>query len=133
MIYKSTNGGASWTKLPWTYRQIKCIAVDPGNSNIVYTGTPWDGTYRSADGGQTWTQCSGPGGASSIIVNSKNPNEVFIGGMYSGVFQSKDRGLTWTDISEGLIDKNITHLEFHVASGTLFAGTYGGGIWKKKL
>lgn len=58
---------------------------------------------------------------------------MFVGGYYNGVYQSKDRGLTWTDISPGLIDKNITHLEFHAASRTLFAGTYGAGIWKKKI
>ncbi|MCJ7588483.1 MAG: hypothetical protein MUQ00_11385 [Candidatus Aminicenantes bacterium] len=49
------------------------------------------------------------------------------------MFQSKDRGLTWTDISDGLLDKNVTHLEFHASSRTLFAGTYGAGIWKKKF
>lgn len=132
VMYQTANGGASWTRLPWAYREIKSIAVDPKDPNIVYAGTSWDGTYRSADGGQTWTMGSGPDGAYSIIVNKSNPNEVIVGGG-GGIYRSTDRGLTWTDISEGLIDKNITHLEFHAASRTLFAGTYGAGIWKKKL
>jgi hypothetical protein len=58
---------------------------------------------------------------------------VLVGGWYSGVFQSKDQGLTWTDISAGLLTKDILHLEFHAASRTLFAGTSGAGIWKKKI
>ena len=72
------------------------------------------------------------GGAGSIVIDSNNPSEVFVGGG-SGVFQSKDRGLTWTNISQGLLITGVAHLEFHAASRTLFAGTYGGGIWKKKL
>jgi len=132
VIYMTANTGASWTRLPWTYRDVKSVAVDPKDPNIVYAGTSWDGAYRSADGGRTWTKCTGPGGAYSIIVNKSSPNEVIVG-CYSGIYRSTDRGLTWTDISEGLIDKNITHLEFHAASRTLFAGTYYAGIWKKKL
>ena len=135
VIYQTANSGASWTRLSWASPYIISIAVDPEDPNIVYAGTLGQGTYRSADGGQTWVKCTAGAygsGAFSIIINKGNSNEVILGGR-GGVFLSVDRGLTWTDISEGLIDNYIYHLEFHAASRTLFAGTNAAGIWKKKL
>jgi photosystem II stability/assembly factor-like uncharacterized protein len=54
-IYKSTNGGGSWTKtaaLGLTQSLISMV-VDPSNSNTIYAG---GGFYlvTSVDGGQTW-------------------------------------------------------------------------------
>ena len=132
VLYSTANGGASWTRLNWASRSIEAIGVDPQDPKIVYAATSWDGTYRSADGGQTWTKSIGPSGAASILVNRANPNEVFSGGG-DGVYRSTDRGLTWTDISEGLLDKSITQLDFHAATRTLYAGTGNAGIWKKKI
>src|SRR6266581_1540875 len=66
-LFKSTNGGASWTELdeksakglpakPWG--RI-AVAVAPSKPNVVYAfieaEIPKDGLYRSDDGGQTWT------------------------------------------------------------------------------
>ena len=132
VIYKTANGGASWTRLPWAQLYIESIAVDPKDPDIVYAGTFGEGTFRSADGGQTWAECAGASGAYSILVNKADPNEVIVGGE-DGVFMSADRGLTWVDISEGLIDKYAYHLEFHAASRTLFVGTSSAGIWKRKI
>jgi photosystem II stability/assembly factor-like uncharacterized protein len=135
LIYKTVNGGASWARLPWTPEYITCIAVDAKNPDIVYAGTMGDGVYRSADGGGTWVRCSAGAdgeGAYSIVVNGRDPDKVVYGGR-GGVFLSTDRGLTWTDISEGLLDTYIHHVEFHAASRTLFVGTSNAGIWKKKL
>jgi photosystem II stability/assembly factor-like uncharacterized protein len=132
VLYSTANGGATWTRQNWTYRNIAVLAVDPQDPKIVYAATSWDGVYRSADGGQSWTKYGDLYGAYSIIVNKANPNEVFLGGG-NGVYRSTNRGLTWTDISEELLERNITHLDFHVATRTLYAGTYNAGIWKKKV
>jgi len=54
-IYKTVNGGQSWTKCAYIYSdQGGKVAVDPNNSSIVFAAT-FSGLYRSADGGQTWT------------------------------------------------------------------------------
>lgn len=133
IVYVTKNGGATWTKLPWPFTYVRSVAVDPKNPEIVYAGTDGYGTYRSANGGQTWTKAGElVGGASSILIPKSIPNNVIVGSRF-GVYRSRDRGLTWTDISAGLTDKHITHLEFHPGSRTLFAGTYNAGIWKKKL
>jgi photosystem II stability/assembly factor-like uncharacterized protein len=89
-IYKSTDGGETWNNmgLPNSERIVK-IAVNPGNSNLVYacvTGKLWSdsadrGVYRSADAGKTWTQVlkggNGSTGCGSMSMDAKNPNTLF--------------------------------------------------------
>lgn len=76
-LYKSTDGGATWTFLhngapgaaqcdtvaeaiatgsPCSVRGVRRIALDPLNSNIVYASSYSRGVWRSADGGATWRQ-----------------------------------------------------------------------------
>lgn len=133
-LYKSSNGGSSWTEITngiedWN---IQCLTVDPGDSNILYCGGYY--LWRSANAGMSWTRCDLPlhSGVNAIIINKSNPNEVFVGGG-SGVCYSQDRGLTWTDVSGELTVPSITQLYFDSASRTLYAGTQGGGIWKRTL
>ena len=78
-LYKSTNGGESWSLLPASKpvtdtRAISSVVVDPNNSNVLYMGTaravrgvssvtgggvatsaPELGVYKSTDGGASWT------------------------------------------------------------------------------
>ena len=64
-IYKSTDGGATWTHLGLRDgQQIASMAVDPKNANRLFVavlGHPYGpnserGIYRSLDGGATFTQ-----------------------------------------------------------------------------
>ncbi len=76
-LYKSTNGGASWTFIHngstdksactgdlteftngtvCSPRGVRTLALDPSDSNIVYAGSYARGIWRSNDAGATWTQ-----------------------------------------------------------------------------
>ncbi len=76
-LYKSTNGGASWTFIhngsvnatdcvgdltEWlngricSPRGVRSFVLDPSNSEILYAGSYARGIWRSPDGGATWTQ-----------------------------------------------------------------------------
>ena len=90
-VWKTTNGGATWT--PVTDNQatlaIGAIAIAPSNHEVIYAGTgvqQWIGTdvyagvgvLRSTDGGASWAQtCTSAGTA----VNATCP---FIGPFSSG-------------------------------------------------
>jgi photosystem II stability/assembly factor-like uncharacterized protein len=56
-IYKTTNGGATWTQLPSTkvgdFYYVNKMVVSPNNSRNVYAAT-WYGVYASTDAGATW-------------------------------------------------------------------------------
>jgi hypothetical protein len=75
-LYKSTDGGATWTflhngsplasqcdtvaeasaGLVCSLRGVRRVALDPTDPNIVYAGSYGRGVWRSPDGGATWTQ-----------------------------------------------------------------------------
>jgi hypothetical protein len=40
-----------WTSIGLEGGIIQSLAIDPGNSNIVYAGTREDGVFKSTDGG----------------------------------------------------------------------------------
>jgi photosystem II stability/assembly factor-like uncharacterized protein len=55
-VYKSTDGGDSWSasnRGMIDYR-ITAIAIDPTAANIVYAGSDAGELFKSEDGGQTW-------------------------------------------------------------------------------
>lgn len=133
VVYKSVNGGAAWTEITngidaW---EIQSIAVDPGDSNILYCAG--SSLWRSADGGASWADINPSWHeAHAIAINKLNPNEVFVGSA-RGLYYSQDRGLTWTDISEGITVPLVNRLYFDPTSRILYAGTRGSGIWTRNI
>lgn len=97
-IWKSTDSGATWTRLlataAWPY--INRISVSPANPSWVLAATN-GGIYRSSDAGTTWSQvytavsyqvgfCPNDG---TRVMAAVNPG----GGR---ILTSNDAGLTWT-------------------------------------
>ena len=119
-IYKSTNGGASWTSVfdNQTSLYIGSIAIDPNNVNTIYAGTgdpavPFtvfvgDGIYISTDGGITWNNIglANTKIISKIIVSPNNSNEIYVSANGNpliadnnrGVYKSTNGGLTWNQL-----------------------------------
>jgi hypothetical protein len=78
-VWKTTNGGATWTPLADNQATlaIGAIAIAPSNHDVIYAGTgvpQWIGTdvyagagvLRSTDGGATWAQtCTSAGTAAN--------------------------------------------------------------------
>lgn len=86
--------------------RVNRIAFDPQNHNIVWTGTPAGGLWKSIDGGQNWTTNTDKLtnlGISDIVIHPSNSNIMYIatgdrdgGDTYSfGVLKSIDGGNTW--------------------------------------
>ena len=127
-IYKSTNGGSTWTHmgLDSSYH-IGRIAINPQNPEIVYVavlgklfGTnPERGLYKSTDGGATWEQklfISDSTACVDVALNPASPETVYVamwerlrlpqrrkvGGLTSGIWKSTNGGNTWTQLTTGL-------------------------------
>jgi hypothetical protein len=111
-VFKSTNGGDSWTILPGgsqpdkvaDYCATQCsydnvIEADPTNPNVVFAAGQFDygigsgGIYRSDDGGQTWKNLGWDQHPDfhAIAFNAANTAQVLIGND-GGVWSSNSRG-----------------------------------------
>ena len=85
-ILKSSDGGSTWTQLPGPLPTgpgleavIWSLAVSPSDGNIllaVDTSTAVAAVYRSADGGNTWTEVIAPNTVSSgpVLFDPSNGN-----------------------------------------------------------
>jgi photosystem II stability/assembly factor-like uncharacterized protein len=124
-VYRSTDGGESWTHLGLDdTQQIGAIRVHPNDPDVAYVaaighafGTnKTRGVYRTTDGGKSWTQSlfvDDSTGAIDLAMDPVNPRVLYAamwhlrrtpwsmqsGGGHSGLYKSTDGGDTWTDIS----------------------------------
>ncbi|MCL4832397.1 MAG: hypothetical protein KJZ86_08150 [Caldilineaceae bacterium] len=119
-ILKSTDGGATWTRMgvaAFNGLAIVRIVVHPGNPNILYAAssksgqagpeTPSRGVFRSQDGGLTWEgllTCANCFGASDFEMDNGNPNVLYTAFEGHGVFKSSDGGNNWGKLANGLPD-----------------------------
>jgi photosystem II stability/assembly factor-like uncharacterized protein len=120
-VYKTTDGGATWTRTLFVseHTGISEIAIDPNNPDILYAaahqrrrheytyigGGPESGLYKSTDGGATWKEINsglpkGDMGRVGLAVSPADANVVYaiVEARYNkgGVFRSNNKGETWS-------------------------------------
>jgi len=110
-LFKTTDGGASWTKAIDDEIMIT-VRVAPTDSNIVYAGS-FGAFYKSTDGGQNFSEYSlsgqGAWGASGVFggfpidvtIDPNDPNILYANSYGGGVFRSTDGAQTWEVWSDG--------------------------------
>jgi len=117
-IFKSSDGGQTWSVLPQTvttgntlnqpFNFVNTIAIDPSNltQDIIYAATI-GGIMRSTNGGATWSATLGGGGeyyctdvkvSSNGIVYAAISQINYSSGSSYGIYRSTD-GVTWTNIT----------------------------------
>ena len=136
-VFRSTDWGRNWKEAPQPPAFAKVAEGETGRSvdhtfwlapahanepDVWYAGTSPQGLFRSADGGNTWTELPSinddpkfrewmgsekdgtPDGPKlhSIIVDSRDPNHLYFGMSGGGVHESFDRGETWRTLITGM-------------------------------
>jgi hypothetical protein len=81
-IFKTTDGGATWTRLASTttedFYYVNDIVVSPANSQRLYAATG-AGVFRSLDGGASWTRILNPTKPSSATTGAGGCLDLAIG------------------------------------------------------
>jgi photosystem II stability/assembly factor-like uncharacterized protein len=134
-LYKSTNGGSSWTKVLYISDQAGVIdmVLNPNNPNIIFA-TGWDRirtnqqsiiygngarVYRSTNGGITWSiltnglpikQLS----RINLAMSPDNPNVLYASVVDStfypqGIYKTENGGDSWTAVTEGNSDNGLVN------------------------
>ncbi len=100
-IFRSTDGGATWSQLSGTnpasgsqWYYVNRMAVHPSNGNILLAATG-SGTYRSTDGGGVWTQVAS-GRALDVRFNPSDGNNAIVGRDNGQVLYSTNAGASFT-------------------------------------
>jgi hypothetical protein len=80
-------------------QDLRCLAVDPFNAQVVYAGTQGQGVLRSSDHGLTWQ----PIGLDGQIVKALALSPLESGTLYAGtrparLFVSRDGGVQWSEL-----------------------------------
>ena len=120
--YKSSDGGATWTRVldKGPNVGVSDLALAAATPNILFAGTwnthrpPWStyaplqgpggGLYRTTDSGATWTQLTGKGlpdgdwGRVGVALSpdGKRVYALIDAGKKSGLYRSDDGGDSWT-------------------------------------
>ncbi|MBI2406938.1 MAG: sialidase [Gemmatimonadetes bacterium] len=98
-VYRTTDGGATWTRVLFVDENTGCsdLAMDPSNPRILFAGMwqmeihtygrtsggPGGGLFVSRDGGTTWTRLKGNGlptkpvGKVAVAIANSNPQRVY--------------------------------------------------------
>lgn len=105
VIFKTENAGQSWKQLyivPISGYDIKTLATDPSNPDLLYAGTTDGGFLTSSDGGESWRALKwffDP--IKRIIIKPSSPSEIFllVGKTF---YKTNDGGNNWNDITGAL-------------------------------
>jgi len=125
-VYKSVDGGKTWTKTLYVDDNSGCVdlSMDMNNPRILYAAMwdyrrlPWEvrsggkgsGLYKSTDGGDTWekiqTGLPKELGKMSVAVSQANSNKIYLvvesdsEKEQGGLFVSDNAGKSWNRVSK---------------------------------
>ncbi|NOZ45194.1 MAG: T9SS type A sorting domain-containing protein [Chlorobi bacterium] len=142
-VWRTTNGGDSWTNITnnlpdsiyYTY-----IITDDNDPDLVWItlGGFNDGlkVFKTVNGGINWENISLnlPNLPVNCIVKQSNAeyNPVYIG-MDIGIYYKNDTMESWMLYNNGFPNVIVSELEIHEATNKLYAATFGRGIWNVDL
>ncbi len=132
-IFLTTNNGSSWAAVDTGLTDADVNAVIYSGKTL-FAGTYSGGIFRSTNNGTSWMPSDSGltwGSSTSVYTFAVSDSDIFAGTWPSGVFLSTDNGDSWSAVNTGLTSRDVKSL--FVLGTNLYAGTYGGGVWRRPL
>ncbi|MFO0838134.1 MAG: hypothetical protein U1D55_06365 [Phycisphaerae bacterium] len=147
-VYKSTDGGASWSRLASTaaWDNVCRIAISPTNGDVLLVAKRYGGILRSTDGGATWSTRLSAQGSYQVVFHPTDGNQAVahvldydftVSDWYHRAVYSTDGGLSWTTVTGGLSRQNGFYSRIELAyapsqPSTVYAScaANNGQIWR---
>jgi Tol biopolymer transport system component len=144
-FFKSVNAAGNWS-LSITgllNLNVRSIAIDRTNTNVIYAGTG-AGVFKSTNGGTSWSDSSTglpTFTVNSVVIDPTNSSIIYAAGPSAGrVYKSVNAGATWTEFSNGLRvpsgsgsfflpSINVLAID-PISPNTIYAGTSSFGVFK---
>lgn len=150
VVYKSTDGGLSWTELPTGFirgTRVTDLRIDPTNPAVVYASTfgltsgggsnyldPQFGVLKSVDGGATWASRKtglGPGLAQQAVfrleLSPRDPRRLIISIADTSYFLSQNGGDRFSRPSSPTSQAGIMKFDPTDPAGTRIVGLSQSG------
>ncbi len=135
-IFRSTDGGLSWTVLlvGLPGRNVTSIAISPVNRELAYAtfaGTSGPSVFYTTNG-STWSErASGlpPFSAQVIRFDPTDFSTLYVG-TDVGVYRSTDSGATWSPFGTGMPAVSVYDIRILADGSIVRAATHGRGIWE---
>ncbi len=140
-IYKTTNGGATWTDVTGDVKHgfISRLAADPTRAGVLAaTISGYDSlrrVYLTTDAGQNWINVT-KAGLPNVPVNcaafyNTGCLNMLIVGTDLGCYFTTDGSDAWESLNNGLPTTIVNDID--VVQNTLHAGTFGRALWELSL
>jgi photosystem II stability/assembly factor-like uncharacterized protein len=127
-VYRSTDGGESWTKIS-DQNNVESLALDPRTHDRIYVGT-WRQGMRTDDGGKSWKLINNgmvlDTDMFSITIDRYDPDKIWVA-TCGWVYATPNRGDTWTRFRDGFDNRRIHDIELDPCDrDSIFAGSVAG-------
>lgn len=120
-IFKSTDGGATWTLANGNLPGLNCNSIIARNGRVI-AAIINHGAFTSTDGGTTWTNNGVPLASIGFLVAIGDNVAVRASGSSDSRYFSNDFGLTWQSTTEDTAAGLRTLINTCADATTMFAG-----------
>jgi len=139
-VFKTTNGGRSWTRFMSLDSDVSTLAVDPQNPNVVYVGSRnGAGLFKVTDGRSEKLLRGVP--VLGFAIDAHNPDTLYVAaGLNNGVLRSTDGGKNWIPVVFGFfsnrevltltIDPQTPSTMYTADVTGVFKSVDGGANWR---
>jgi len=153
-VYKSTDGGASWSAINSGLKDlyVGALRMHPTNSSILFAATgnnacsPFSflsgsidaGLYKTSDAGKSWKKVISSQIMTTVNFSKTNTDIIYAGGA-DAFHRSSDGGETWTRLSQTSGQYGPKGIRAGVPidvvvdpknSETVYVNNYGGGVFR---